>query len=141
MGPQGSGGTLNLFYSAREMLKALVSSEGRTDVLLWYLLVGALVGLAPIWVWQGLVRPGCRKVANAWYGVERPSYLDPRLPAPGRAKKQRRGGGRERKQAGSVTQGHGSPAGEGEQARRVKTVKVQNVPAGAAGADRRFISG
>jgi len=45
VGPRGSGGTLNFIYSAREMLKALVPNEGRINVLLWYRLVGALVGL------------------------------------------------------------------------------------------------
>ena len=45
VGPRGSGGTLNSQYSAREMLKALVPNEGRINVLLWYRLVGALVGL------------------------------------------------------------------------------------------------
>jgi len=36
---------INQFYSAEEMLKASVSNEGRIDVLLWYRLVGAYVGL------------------------------------------------------------------------------------------------
>ena len=45
VGPRGSGGTLNLRYSAGEMLKAPVPSEGRINVLLWYRLVGAYVGL------------------------------------------------------------------------------------------------
>jgi len=34
-------------YSAEEMLKASVSNEGRINVLLWYRLVGAHVGLLP----------------------------------------------------------------------------------------------
>ena len=42
---RGSGGTLNHLYSAEEKLKASVSYEGRTNVLLWYCLVGAYVGL------------------------------------------------------------------------------------------------
>ena len=45
MGSQGSGGTLNITYSAEETLKASVSSEGRMNVLLWYRLVGAIAGL------------------------------------------------------------------------------------------------
>ena len=45
MGSQESGGTLNSIYSAEEMLKASVSNEGRIDVLPWYRLVGAYVGL------------------------------------------------------------------------------------------------
>ena len=35
------------YYSAEEMLKASVSDEGRMNVLLWYRLVGAYVGLLP----------------------------------------------------------------------------------------------
>jgi len=62
MGPQGSGGTLKMEYSAEEMLKASVSNEGRINVLLWYHLVGAYVGLLPV-----LGVSGC-----AWYGDDSP---------------------------------------------------------------------
>jgi len=62
VGPQGSGDTLNSPYSAEEMLKASVSNEGRMNVLLWYRLVGAYVGLLPV-----LGVSGC-----AWYGGDGP---------------------------------------------------------------------
>ena len=62
MGPQGSGGTVNPFYSAEEMLKASVSDEGRIDALLWFRLVGAYVGLLPV-----LGVSGC-----TWYGGDSP---------------------------------------------------------------------
>ena len=64
MGPQGSGGTLKMPYSAEEMLKASVSNEGRMNVLLWYRLVGAYVGLFPGFA-PGV--SGC-----AWYGGDSP---------------------------------------------------------------------
>ena len=46
------------------MLKASVSNEGRMDVLLWYRLVGAYVGLLPGFA---LEVSGC-----AWYGGDGP---------------------------------------------------------------------
>ena len=64
MGSQGSGGTLNPVYSAEEMLKASVSNEGRMNVLLWYRLVGAYVGLLPGFAPEV---SGC-----AWYGGDSP---------------------------------------------------------------------
>jgi len=45
VGSQGPGGTIKTDYSAEETLKASVSNEGRINVLLWYRLVGAHVGL------------------------------------------------------------------------------------------------
>jgi len=59
VGLQGSGGTINHVYSAEEML-----NEGRIDVLLWYRLVGAYVGLLPGFA-VGV--SGC-----AWYGGDGP---------------------------------------------------------------------
>ena len=38
-GPQGPGGSLNLWYSARELLKALESDESWINMMLWYRLV------------------------------------------------------------------------------------------------------
>jgi len=49
VGPRGSGDTLNNLYSAGERQKAPVSSQGRSNVLLWFLLVGVQVGLST-WV-------------------------------------------------------------------------------------------
>ena len=46
VGSQESGDTLNSSYSAGEMLKAPVSSEGRINFLPSNSLVGALFGLA-----------------------------------------------------------------------------------------------
>jgi hypothetical protein len=42
VGPQGSDGTLNRFYSAGELLKALVSNEQGINLVLWYRLVGVM---------------------------------------------------------------------------------------------------
>jgi len=44
VGQRGPGGTQNHLCSA-EKLKASVSNEGRINVILWYCLVGAYVGL------------------------------------------------------------------------------------------------
>ena len=59
-------------YSARETLKALVSGEGRNNSLLWYLLVGAQVGLTSLWGGQPGPQSGRSQVASAWYGADRP---------------------------------------------------------------------
>ena len=130
VGPRGSGGTINRIYSAGETLKAPVSSEGRNDVLLWYLLVGVLVGLPTgttgCWGWAQTVLPVLSATStnvDKWLGrgtgVTAPTY-----PGPGNC--------------------HNMEAGTwvgGEKARPVKTVKVQHALAGAAGSDRRYPGG
>ena len=107
-----------------------MSSEGRNDVLLWYLLVGVLVGLSTgttgCWGWAQTVRPVLSATStnvDKWLGrgtgVTAPTY-----PGPGDC--------------------HNMEAGTwvgGEQARPVKTVKVQHALAGAAGSDRRYPGG
>jgi hypothetical protein len=45
VGPQGSGSMSNRDYSAEEILKASMFNEGRLNVLLWYFLVGCVIGL------------------------------------------------------------------------------------------------
>ena len=130
VGPRGSGGTINHQYSAGETLKAPVSSEGRNNVLLWYLLVGVLVGLSTgasgCWGWAQVVRrvlSAASTNVDKWLGrgtgVTAPTY-----PGPGNC--------------------HILEAGTwvgGEQARPVKTVKVQHALAGATGSDRRYSGG
>ena len=54
VGPRGSGGTLNIVYSAGEWLKAPVPSESWMNMILWYRLVG---------VWSGCsCRVSCRSL-------------------------------------------------------------------------------
>ena len=129
-GPARVWGHNKSVYSAGETLKAPVSSEGRNDVLLWYLLVGVLVGLSTgttgCWGWAQTVRPVLSATStnvDKWLGrgtgVTAPTY-----PGPGNC--------------------HNMEAGTwvgGEQARPVKTVKVQHALAGATGSDRRYPGG